>query len=134
MINPFIDRAIILKEIDSKYYSSDNLITELLLYLNKLDTNLCPSFKDIFSSFEEMCYNSSRENKSIFSKKIKNGDYCDENIYYDDQHKTIFSFEKDGGIVVYILKKDTNQVIIDNSIYHYIICDLIEDCITEISV
>lgn len=132
MENPFIERCNILQSIDSEYYNSDNLITELLLYLNKLNYNLCPSFKDIFCDFENKCYNVSRIYKYVFSKQIKHNNYNEENIYHDDKDKTIFIFEINNVFACYILKKQTNQVIIDKSIINYILCDLIEECIENI--
>lgn len=133
MENPFIERCEILKSIDSKFYNADNLITELLLYLNKLNYNLCPSFKDIFCNFENECYNISRKYKYIFAKQIKHNNYDENNVYHEDKEKIIFVFDIGDLFACYILKKQTNQVIIDKAIINYILCDLIEECIENIA-
>lgn len=133
MENAFIDRCEILQIIDKNYYSIDNLVTELLLYLNKLDLNFCPSFRDIFLDYKEKCYTISRKNKNKYKKMIKNN-LAKEYIYHEDEEKTIFVFddEVNGYFACYIFKKGTLQVIIDKEIIDYIICDLVEECIKTV--
>lgn len=133
MINHFIERVELLKKIDSEYYSDSNLITELLICLKNLYSASSPSFKDIIDRYSKICYDYSIINKFEYIKIILDKKYEEENIYYEDKEFIVFVFEHKEYCVSYTLCKENNKITIDDTIFDSIICDLIEDCIDELT-
>lgn len=131
IVNPFISISKHIKSTTS--CDPGSLITELLLFLNKLDTNLCPSYREIIREFLSNSYTFSKEYLSIYSRMIKSNMYSFDNIYINNQDKIVFIFNVDNKIASYVYDKNTKEVYVDSSVFDYILLDLIEDCIEYLS-
>ena len=134
MINHFIDRVEILKTIDNEDYNDSNLIAELLVCLNKLYLAISPNFKDIIDKYSKICYDYSVIEKLHYQKIILNNQYEEENIYYENDDYIIFVFDYKEYCVSYSLCKNDNSIIIDDAVFDSVLCDLIEECIDELSI
>ena len=134
MINHFIDRVEILKTIDNEDYNDSNLIAELLVCLNKLYLAISPNFKDIIDKYSKICYDYSVIEKLHYQKIILNNQYEEENIYYENDDCIIFVFDYKEYCVSYSLCKNDNSIIIDDAVFDSVLCDLIEECIDELSI
>lgn len=133
MVNHFLDRAEILKSIDAKYYTDTNLITELLICLQKLYSAISPSFKDIIDTYRKICYDYSILEKNEYKKIILNKEYDKEDIYYEDEDCIIFVFDYKEYCISYTMNKYNEIIIIDEYIFDSVMCDLIEEAIDELT-
>lgn len=133
MVNHFIDRVDLLQTINKEYYSDSNLIAELLICLQKLYLATSPSFKDIIDTYAKICYDYSVFEKSEYEKNILNKQYDEEDIYYEDDSCIIFVFDYKEYCLSYTLDKSNNKIEVDIYVFDSIICDLIEECIDELT-
>lgn len=132
MNNPFLDKIDFLHKCKIEIDDSD-LISELLVCLNKLDKAISPTFKNIIDNYPDICYNYSIKNKEYYRDIILNKKYDNDDIYYEDDDYIILVFDYEEYVVAYTFSKNIGLINVDKYVFINIMCDLIEECIDELT-